>query len=622
MRTASKFIIPVLCSLALLLALCQPLTSSAASESEEVIVWTTEQTSSDQSQVLKAEMKERFGVDLKFEYFTPSDASTKINLKLASGDPWDIMLLSDISLYSDLIARGMAKDITQAVTVDHPHIYENMPSYAQDDMTYLDGKIYGIPHIDFANLPAIMVRTDILDALGFSYLYRSEEEGGQAGHITWEQLEELMQTVVTTRDLEIQDGRFTKVIPRMYGITSGMTTETGFFQAWSDSTWSVPWVSLGDEEAFVNHVGTSPQMIVYIAVMRYWFQQGYLHPAYFSMSSNDGLTQFANGSAPVRAGALMQDYILPNILPKVAYLYPPTGELGGGSGIVVAGFSKFVFNSSMSDAKYGKIMNMISWMATQEGYDRCNYGALGETYTLDEDGVVKYVNDQQFYGFTFYRSIKLKRIDVYMRQIPNLERQINEFKDETYPIRSAGMLSGSSLYSRMVANSYFQDRRDPAVNKYLLTEYATFVTTNVPLSGWQDVRLTYKGMITTFGLELYQDALELGFADEYQQDSELYEQIGASVFAHFNDLKSYANEKLDLFTEVMERIGEDPADIFASMGYEQQEDGTWAYTGPLKTEPADMNLRSSLITLFSLVGVIIVFFIVAMILTRKRVDRE
>ena len=35
-----------------------------------------------------------------------------------------------------------------------------------------------------------------------------------------------------------------------------------------------------------------------------------------------------------------------------------------------------------------------------------------------------------------------------------------------------------------------------------------------------------------------------------------------------------------------------------------------------------MNLRSSLITLFSLVGVIIVFFIVAMILTRKRVDRE
>lgn len=209
-----------------------------------------------------------------------------------------------------------------------------------------------------------------------------------------------------------------------------------------------------------------------------------------------------------------------------------------------------------------------------------------------------------------------------MRQIPNLERQINEFKDETYPIRSAGMLSGSSLYSRMVANSYFQDRRDPAVNKYLLTEYATFVTTNVPLSGWQDVRLTYKGMITTFGSELYQDALELGFADEYQPDSELYEQIGASVFAHFNDLKSYANEKLDLFTEVMERIGEDPADIFASMGYEQQEDGTWAYTGPLKTEPADMNLRSSLITLFSLVGVIIVFFIVAMILTRKRVDRE
>ena len=159
----------------------------------------------------------------------------------------------------------------------------------------------------------------------------------------------------------------------------------------------------------------------------------------------------------MRAGALMQDYILPNILPKVvAYLYPPTGELGGGSGIVVAGFSKFVFNSSMSDAKYEKIMNMISWMATQEGYDRCNYGALGETYTLDEDGVVKYVNDQQFYGFTFYRSIKLKRIDVYMRQIPNLERQINEFKDETYPIRSAAMLSGSSLYSRMVANSYFR----------------------------------------------------------------------------------------------------------------------------------------------------------------------
>lgn len=35
-----------------------------------------------------------------------------------------------------------------------------------------------------------------------------------------------------------------------------------------------------------------------------------------------------------------------------------------------------------------------------------------------------------------------------------------------------------------------------------------------------------------------------------------------------------------------------------------------------------MNLRSSLITLFSLVGVILVFFIVAMILTRKRVDRE
>ena len=577
-------------------------------ESEEVIIWTTDQTSADTAQVLKAELEEKFDVKLKFVYFSASDADTKINLGLASGEKWDMIMESNLGRYNEMVSKGLVRDITQSVKVDYPNIYENMPSYAQDDMTYIDGNIYGIPIVDFVNLPAIMVRKDILADPQIDMAYLIDENEGR---ITWEELELLMSRIVQARDIKIKDGRVTKTLERLYGATEGMTSHCTLFQAWSDAAWSIPWVSSGDEEIYSGHIATFPQAVVYIAVLRYWFQNGYLNPAYFSLSASDSLSQFVSGESPVRFASLTQDYIDPTVRERVAYLYPPTGEMGGGSGIMVNGFTRWVFNKQMSDSKYEKIMKMISYMATQEGYDRCNYGIEGTHYQLTDSNAVQYIG-QQYWGLSFYRSIKLKRIDTYMQEIPNLERQINEFKNDEYPICTAGTLTSSRFYNKMLSSEYFKDRRDPAVNKYMLTEFAKFVTTDEPLENWQEVRLTYKGMIGDFGEENYRNAMDLGLAEESDDEN-----VQKATFAHFNDLKSYATTDLGLFKEIMERVGQDYKKVLKSMSYEEQEDGTWVYTGPLKTVPHNIDIRDSLITLFTLIGVIIALFILALFLTRK-----
>ena len=74
---------------------------------------------------------------------------------------------------------------------------------------------------------------------------------------------------------------------------------------------------------------------------------------------------------------------------------------------------------------------------------------------------------------------------------------------------------------------------------------------------------------------------------------------------------------MEFFKEIMERVGQDYKKVLNSMSYEEQEDGTWIYTGSLKTVPHNIDIRDSLITLFTLIGVIIALFILALFLTRK-----
>ncbi|MFC3767874.1 extracellular solute-binding protein [Paenibacillus sp. GCM10012303] len=119
----------------------------------------------DASDKLTEYFKTEWKSDIRFSIYAPEQYNDRVNIRIAAGDPTDLMLLGNPYRYSDELLQSFAADLT-----DMLEKYPRLKALASGDAAAarsIGGRLYGIPrpsHPNAAAFPAI--RQDWLDRLG------------------------------------------------------------------------------------------------------------------------------------------------------------------------------------------------------------------------------------------------------------------------------------------------------------------------------------------------------------------------------------------------------------------------------------------------------------------------
>ncbi|MCM3629469.1 extracellular solute-binding protein [Paenibacillus glycanilyticus] len=121
-------------------------------------------------------LEEKTGYKVQYDMLPQDNPAQKLNLLMASGEPYDIVTsYIDMALYSDYAKKGALIDLTPLIDQFGPNI-KNAISQQSMDALKVDGKLYAIPNIiTYPVGTGILIRTDWLDKVGMKMPTTTEE---------------------------------------------------------------------------------------------------------------------------------------------------------------------------------------------------------------------------------------------------------------------------------------------------------------------------------------------------------------------------------------------------------------------------------------------------------------
>lgn len=124
-------------------------------------------------------LEERTGYKVQYDMLPQDNPQEKLNLLLASSEPYDAITTPGVSaykaLYSDYAKRGALVDLGPLIDKYGPNIKAAI-SQESLDAVKIDGKIYAIPSKSLSNVASsLMIREDWLDKLGLKMPTTTDE---------------------------------------------------------------------------------------------------------------------------------------------------------------------------------------------------------------------------------------------------------------------------------------------------------------------------------------------------------------------------------------------------------------------------------------------------------------
>ncbi|PYI56674.1 ABC transporter substrate-binding protein [Paenibacillus flagellatus] len=124
-------------------------------------------------------LEEKTGYKVQYDMLPQENVTEKLNLLIASAEPYDVVTTLGTSsykaLYSDYAKRGALVDLGPLIDKYGPHIKASL-SQETLDAAKVDGKLYGIPVKTLANVSSsLMIRKDWLDKLGLKMPTTTDE---------------------------------------------------------------------------------------------------------------------------------------------------------------------------------------------------------------------------------------------------------------------------------------------------------------------------------------------------------------------------------------------------------------------------------------------------------------
>ena len=357
-----------------------------------------------------------------FEVYTApySDWQTSFGLLASTGELPDFFKFNgpdNLEQYNDWIEDEMLMCIDDWVTEDkYPNLYEHLQRYKHLNLGSIspDGKLYAIPVLSGQPNHVMVIRGNWIDNLNkkkdkianIKYIKGSDYTLGDEEYTYPETISDFYRLAVAMTYAD-PDGNGKD---DTYGYTSSDTTM--WYNHWIFNAFGSSYQDYMLNEETGKYESTwitdgSKNAVKFIKKMR---DEGIIEPNFFANGPIDGMTQFFQGKIgmtlingdwyngeyakmkdsfrdDIEAGLVDPDRLMDMVVPL------PAGDGSFGSVEGARGFKGNYgyawftgINNDISDNKKDRILMLLDYLLSDEGYKLTLYGVEGEHYEEDENG--------------------------------------------------------------------------------------------------------------------------------------------------------------------------------------------------------------------------------------------
>ncbi|WP_230986449.1 extracellular solute-binding protein [Cohnella fermenti] len=317
-------------------------------------------------------LNDKFNVDLKFQWVPGDSYNEKLNVLAASNDFPDVFQIWDASTYSKWMKKGVFLDL-KPILSDYPNIVNNVTDEALAMMNPKD-KVYGLPMYAPAFRSNLSIRQDWLDKLGLK---------------TPETVDEFYQVAkaFTTEDPD-GNGKQDTIGFSMSISTAGeiigidyLKGAFGLANAWK----------LEDGKLVPQQTQTEEWKAL-ATYLRQAYADGVLDKDFAVNKERDPWNKLegnTNGIAEVNPNEVYKQSlpVLQKLAPEadIVQLAPPAGPTGIRAANTITSTTKIVLNAKLSEEKQQRILEIIDYMFSDEGYLWSKNGIEGIHYEKNGD---------------------------------------------------------------------------------------------------------------------------------------------------------------------------------------------------------------------------------------------
>lgn len=311
-----------------------------------------------------------------------ADYNSKLNLLIASGDIPDLIQLTNLEIEKRMVDQGLLIPLDELVEKYGGEMKKIRPAETWEPFKF-NGKLYSVPN-QFNNVTAIpIIRKDWLDKLGLAMPKTIEE----------------YENVIKAFTEKDPDGNGKN---DTYGISgSNQPAIESFSQAFAyegvaTDGWTI-------KDGALVYTPTLPEVKSALKRINTWFRNGWVDPQ-FPIYTRDkfeeviGQGKFGSYTYDLQRLDPAFDIGLKTLYGKdknAKFIgYEPVMSKGGKQLIFrgdtrSTGYTMAISNKTKNPARLMKLMN---YAASEEGYLKIRYGEKDVNYTLDEKGTLKYIN--------------------------------------------------------------------------------------------------------------------------------------------------------------------------------------------------------------------------------------
>ncbi len=468
-------------------------------------------------------VKEKTGIQYEFTCVSESAATEQFQLMIAGGD-W-----TDVLMSADFYANGLGQAYEDEVIIDLTDLLpDNAPDYwnyiQQANQTTLDTVMTDGRHLQMCSLRdavyadgGYMFRGDWADALGYSF-----DQSITIDEIT-SMLYDMQKTYAPQQTLYVtQNGS-------IYGASAFETTAFSI-----NNATSLPMYRNGD--SIVCSFG-SPEYRDYLAYFAQLYTDGLIGSDFYITTADSGTMFSLAGS-----GALGMWYGFADSINKGRDYTSDPNWRADPLPIVVDddGENKFTSDTAYANNKGyqvsgacdepEKVLRFFNWFNTKEGYEFANYGILGETYTINADGLVEftdkimnnpeipeYMMAMQIYCFTKAPALEIQSKLWSLYDIESVQA-IRLWSADSFSSSACSIPLGAALTTEETG-SIVNEVND--VISYATEQVLKFMTGTIPITdeSWQ----AFTDACNSFGMQkvidTYQQAYDSYLAGERKAES-------------------------------------------------------------------------------------------------------
>lgn len=336
------------------------------------------------------ELNKRLNIDLKIEWVPSANYQEKLNVLAASNSFPDVFYITN-SEFVKWQEKGVFMDVKPALS-DYPNLVEYIPEESLAHFNPKD-KYYGIPFYYQEARDSLAIRQDWLDKLGLDMPETVDEFYEVAKAFAFGDPDDNGQQDTVGFSMEVSPNGTLQFA----GVPNYLLGAFGLANGWK----------LADNGELIPMQIQSEQLHEFIGFLRKAYEEGVLDKDFAILKARDTLNKLEagkSGIAYVNPQQLFTETMptLTKVHPEaqLTQLLPPKGASGsrGMPGLPTA--DKIVINSKIDTKKQQRILQLMDYMLSDEGYDLVKHGIEGVHYNKISDTQYEQleasVTDRQF----------------------------------------------------------------------------------------------------------------------------------------------------------------------------------------------------------------------------------